>query len=64
MKDLGFKIAVTTRGGMIFHCHRDHMTALPCISVNGMYQKMRYFAPPKTDLPIHLGNGLKRVSVK
>lgn len=63
MKDLGFKTAVTTRGGMIFPGHIDHMTALPRISVNGMYQKMKYFAPLTTGLPTRLGNGLKRVSV-
>ena len=63
MKDLGFKTAVTTRGGMIFPDHIDHLTALPRISINGLYQKMRYFAPLTTGLPTRLGNGLKRVSV-
>ncbi|MEP0942296.1 MAG: polysaccharide deacetylase family protein [Rhizobiaceae bacterium] len=62
LKELGFKTAVTTRGGMIFPGHKNHMTALPRISVNGMYQKMRYFAPLTSGLPTRLGNGLKRVS--
>ncbi|MEP1206029.1 MAG: polysaccharide deacetylase family protein [Rhizobiaceae bacterium] len=64
MKDMGFKTAVTTRGGMIFPGHRDHLTALPRISVNGMFQKMRYFAPLTTGLPTRLGNGLRRFSVR
>lgn len=63
LKDLGFKTAVTTRGGMIFPEHIDHLTALPRISINGLYQKLRYFAPLTTGLPTRLGNGLKRVSV-
>ncbi len=63
MGDLGFKTAVTTRGGMLFPAHQDHMTALPRISINGLYQKMRYFGPLTTGLPTRLGNGLRRVSV-
>ncbi|NKB53550.1 MAG: polysaccharide deacetylase family protein, partial [Rhizobiaceae bacterium] len=63
MSDLGFTSAVTTRGGMLFPAHQDHMTALPRISINGLYQKMRYFGPLTTGLPTRLGNGLRRVSV-
>ncbi len=64
MKELGFKTAVTTRGGMIFPAHANHLTALPRISINGLYQKMRYFAPLTTGLPTRLGNGFRRVSVR
>ena len=62
MKDLGFKTAVTTRGGMIFPGHKAHTTALPRISINGLYQEMRYFAPLTTGLPTRLSNRLRRVS--
>ncbi len=33
--ELGFKTAVTTRPGVLFKAHRDHLTALPSFSVNG-----------------------------
>ena len=37
-RELGFKTAVTTRPGVRFPEHRDHLTALPRISLNGEYQ--------------------------
>jgi peptidoglycan/xylan/chitin deacetylase (PgdA/CDA1 family) len=40
--ELGFKTAVTTRPGMLFGGHRNHLTALPRISLNGEYQRLRY----------------------
>lgn len=39
-KELKFDSAVTTRPGMIFSAHRDHMHALPRLSVNGRYQSL------------------------
>lgn len=40
--ELGFKTAVTTRPGVLFPEHRSHLTALPRISLNGEYQRLRY----------------------
>ncbi len=42
IRQAGFKAAVTTRKGMIFPAHRDHLTGLPRVSLNGGYQKLRY----------------------
>ena len=64
LKELGFETAVTTRAGMIFPAHKDHMTALPRISVNGLFQSMRYFAPLTSGLPTRLSTGLRRMDVQ
>lgn len=36
--EAGFATAVTTRPGHLFARHRDHLTALPRVSVNGLHQ--------------------------
>ena len=61
--DLGFETAVTTRPGMIFAEHRDHLTALPRISVNGLFQNIRHFAPLTSGLPTRLSTGWRKLDV-
>ena len=38
----GFASAVTTRPGLLYPGHADHMTALPRVSLNGHWQKTRH----------------------
>lgn len=48
-KDLGLRSAVTTIPGGLYRKHRDALTALPRVSLNGLFQARRYvdvFATP------------------
>ncbi|WP_404404382.1 polysaccharide deacetylase family protein [Pelagibacterium halotolerans] len=42
VKELGFRTAVTTRPGGLYHEHAGHLEALPRISLNGRFQKERF----------------------
>jgi len=39
-RELGFASAVTTRPGVVFAEHRDHLCALPRLSINGHHQSL------------------------
>jgi peptidoglycan/xylan/chitin deacetylase (PgdA/CDA1 family) len=60
-RKLGFKTAVTTRPGVLFPDHADHLTALPRISVNGGFQRFRYLDVLLSGAPTALMNGFRRV---
>jgi peptidoglycan/xylan/chitin deacetylase (PgdA/CDA1 family) len=61
-KSAGFTTAVTTRPGMIFAEHGDHMMALPRLSVNGLWQSEDYFEALLSGAPLALWNRGRRVN--
>ena len=58
----GFKTAVTTRKGMLFPDHRDHLTALPRVSLNGDFQSLTYTALYLSGAPFALWNKFQQVN--
>jgi peptidoglycan/xylan/chitin deacetylase (PgdA/CDA1 family) len=59
--ELGFKTAVTTRPGVLFREHNHCMTALPRISLNGDYQRLRYVRVLLSGTATAMWNGFRRV---
>ncbi len=60
--ELGFKTATTTRPGVLFKVHREHLTALPRISVNGEFQQQRYLKVLMSGAGTALLNRFRRVN--
>lgn len=58
---LGFDSAVTTRPGMIFPEHREHLTALPRLSINGRHQSVAALDILLSGAPFALMNRGRRV---
>ena len=58
---LGFKTAVTTRPGVLFPEHREHLTALPRVSLNGHFQALRFVDVLLSGAPFALSSGFRRV---
>lgn len=59
--ELGFKTAVTTRPGVLFPEHSRRMMALPRISLNGDYQRMRYVRVLLSGTATAMWNGFRRL---
>lgn len=62
-KELGFQTATTTRHGVIYPEHKDHMTALPRVSLNGHHQSMRYVNTLLSGIPTRFKNMGKKLDV-
>lgn len=61
-KDVGFEAALTTRKGMIYEEHRDHLFALPRVSLNGSYQQIKYIDLYMSGAPFVLYNKFSKVN--
>ena len=59
----GFEAAVTTRKGLIFSGHRDHLTALPRLTLSGGFQKLRYVDVLLSGSAFALWNGFRQLNV-
>ena len=59
--ELGFKTAVTTRPGVLFPEHGRHLMALPRVSLNGEYQRMRYVHVLLSGSATAMWNGFRRL---
>lgn len=63
VRELGFSTATTTRHGVIYPEHKDHMTALPRVSLNGHHQSMRYVDTLLSGIPARSKNRGKKLDV-
>ncbi len=64
IRELGFVSATTTRKGVLFAGHGQHLHALPRVSLNGDYQRLRYLDTFLTGAPFALARGFHRLDVE
>ena len=62
-RELGFALALTTRKGHLYPEHAEHLTALPRLSLNGLYQDTRHLDVLLSGLPFLLYNRFRRLDV-
>lgn len=61
-RELGFETAVTTRPGLLYREHDQHLMALPRVSLNGHFQSVRYLDVLLSGAPFALFNRFKKVN--
>ncbi len=61
--ELGFATGVTTRPGVLRDAHRDHLGALPRVSLNGDYQKARFVRMFLSGAPFALAGRFRQLDV-
>ena len=61
-EEAGASVAVTTRKGLVHARHKDRMTALPRVSLNGDYQDMRFVKVFMSGAPFALRDAVKRLT--
>lgn len=61
-RDAGFTSAVTTRKGMLYPEHADHLFGLPRVSLNGDYQQQMYVELFTSGAPFLLANRFRKVA--
>ncbi|MCG6857835.1 MAG: polysaccharide deacetylase family protein [Salaquimonas sp.] len=59
----GFDSAVTTRHGVLYPGHADHLHALPRVALNGNFQAIRYVDTLLSGLPTRLANHGRKLNV-
>jgi peptidoglycan/xylan/chitin deacetylase (PgdA/CDA1 family) len=62
-REAGYETAVTTRPGHVFPGHREHLHALPRVSVNGMHQNRAAMGSLLSGVPFLLWNKGRRLNV-
>ena len=62
-REAGFRLAVTTRPGMLFAEHAAHLYALPRVSLNGLWQDLGYLDVLISGAPFVLWNRGRRLNV-
>ncbi len=62
-RECGYETAVTTRPGVLFPNHREYMTALPRLAVQGGLQNARSLESLLTGVPFALWNLGRRINV-
>ncbi len=63
-KEFGFDTAVTTRHGVVYPEHKDYLTALPRVSMNGNFQSAAYVKTLVSGVPGRLFNKGRKLQIK
>ncbi|MEQ8657927.1 MAG: polysaccharide deacetylase family protein [Hyphomicrobiales bacterium] len=61
-RDAGFETAVTTRKGMLYADHADHLFGLPRVSLNGEFQEEHYIEVFASGAPFLLANKFRKMA--